>query len=94
MKTIDGASMKDFYSKFDELTDIFMGHSMEDRELGHGLFERDRQELLDSTITFMKGRFDSPLPHDILRWMRDSSWSTGVGHQKTTPPLPIGVQMH
>ena len=55
MKTIDGASMKDFHLKFDKLTDTFMGHNMEDREFGHGLFERDRQELLDSTIIFMKG---------------------------------------
>jgi len=72
MKTIDGASLKDFYSKFDELTDTYMGHNMEDHELGQDLFERDRQELLDSTIIFMKGRFDSLLSHDVLRWMRDS----------------------
>ena len=51
--------------------DTFMGRNMEDRELGHGLLERDRQKLLDSTIIFMKGRFDSLLSHDVLRWMRD-----------------------
>ena len=62
----------DFNSKFDKLTDTFMGHNMEDRELGHSLFERDRQELLDSTIIFMEGLFDSLLSHDVLRWMRDS----------------------
>lgn len=44
---------------------------MEGRELGQSLFERDRLELFDCTLIYLKGRFDSLLSHEVLRWMRD-----------------------
>ena len=64
--------MKEFYSLLDNETDTFKGFNMEGREAGHDLFERDRFELLESMLIFMRGRFDYLLSHEVFRWMRDS----------------------
>ena len=46
--------MKHFSSNLDDENDFYLGFNMEDRNVAHGFFERDRVELLDSMIIFMK----------------------------------------
>jgi len=72
MKTEHGQSLQEFYDKYDEATESYMGFNMENAEDGEELFQFDRQELLDCTLAYLKGRFDPLLENGVLKAMRDS----------------------